>query len=369
MNNEALRFADFDFEIDEQRFKLPDKKVEDVRLIVIDRQAGSIAHDMFTNLHLYLNDSDEIIMNDVGISRSRMKGHADGGLPIQVCFLLNDLNDQSRWEAVLIGETMPPGSGRFELAGGAIQGEILGEVAAFDGSYWLERNRYAGYRGVVAIDVTPEELQQLLEQHGEFMYPWYTDLDQLPQETLNPAFASRPGGALVSEPSRRMTPEILARCTGDGERLTMVSINLAFAWRSAERNDAMDEYRMNSELISVSTRAAERINRAIFERRRIITIGTGPTRVLESMDVPARASTRHTDIFISPGYEFKYCQGLLTNLHVPMSTHVVMASTFGGRELIIDAYEEASRMGYEFGIHGDAMLIIGDHEPSSYQEG
>jgi S-adenosylmethionine:tRNA-ribosyltransferase-isomerase (queuine synthetase) len=60
---------------------------------------------------------------------------------------------------------------------------------------------------------------------------------------------------------------------------------------------------------------------------------------------------------------------MFTNLHVPMSTHVVMASTFGGRELIIDAYEEASRMGYEFGIHGDAMLIIGDHEPSSYQEG
>ena len=362
-----LKFDNFNFNVDEQAFCIPNKAMEDVRLIVVDAEGGSIRHDMFSNLNEYLRDDDEIVMNNVGISRSRLSGVTDSGDQVDICFLVHDPADSSSWEVVILSESYPPESGRFTLADGAVIGELKGKVAPFDGAYWLERNRYQGYRGRIKINLDQAGLRAVLNARGLYMHPWYTDINELPEDILNPSTTTLGGGALLSEPSRRMTPELLSACTDNGKRMTEVSIELAFAWRPADANDNLDNYSMNPEHIRVSAEAAQRINKAVSENRRLITVGTGPTRVLESLPMPVGSVDTHTDIFISPGYDFKYSGGLLTNLHVPMSTHVIMASAFGGRELIMQACREAADRGYHFGIHGDSMLIFNAQTPQAYQ--
>src|SRR5262245_3451600 len=105
-------------------------------------------------------------------------------------------------------------------------------------------------------------------------------------------------------------------------------------------------------------------NQVLTERRchRIISIGTSGIRVLESLPIPPAPAAGRTTLFVSPGFRFKYCDTLLTNLHNPKGTHVIMACALGGRELVLDACRQAAERGYRFGINGDSMLILGNHK-------
>jgi S-adenosylmethionine:tRNA ribosyltransferase-isomerase len=124
--------------------------------------------------------------------------------------------------------------------------------------------------------------------------------------------------------------------------------------------DKLEEHRMHSELYSINEKDAEKINSAKQQGGRIISVGTTSVRALESSvkSGKVKAFERETRLFITPGYEFKVVDGMVTNFHLPKSTLLALVGAFAGVEQILQAYQYAVEQQYRFYSYGDAMLIL-----------
>jgi S-adenosylmethionine:tRNA ribosyltransferase-isomerase len=357
-----LRFQDFAFHVTPAHFQAEQRAIEEIRLIVVDAVAGTIHHDWMSNIGTYFTSNDTLVWNDIGISRSRLSGTASTGEGVDICFLLKDPQDDHIWDVVVLSEQAVPQTGIFKLADRPISGEFLGKTLDFDAPYYIKRDRYQGYRGRVRIQASAEELQQVLQTSGKYMHPWYVNLNELPESILNPITAPKSGSVLLSEPARRFTAEMLTELRGRQIAFMYVSLALSFSWQEFTPNQRLNNYAMSPEEYAVSQEAIDLLRRSLKEQRRIISIGTSGIRVLESLTLPPTPAAGRTNLFVSPGFRFKYCDGLLTNLHNPKGTHVIMACAVGGRELVLEACRQAADYGYRFGINGDSMLILGSHK-------
>lgn len=359
LQNSDLRFKDFSFELPKELFVNDEyRKADEVRLMVVDANNGVVGHDMFSNLAKYFDSNDLMVFNDTGISASRLNGKTSTGEDIDICFLLKSEDDDYLWEAVVLYEQDDPVGKNFTLAGG-VKGKILKYLLPFDGSYWVVKDKYKGYRGLVQIDVHAGELRSILDTHGKLMHPWYAELNKMPKYLLNPIMAKRTGGILLSEPARRITPEIMEELRKKGVKFMFPSLTMAFSWRPVKAEQRLVDYEMNYEEFEVRQEDIDILLESLLEGRRVISVGTSCVRILESLPTTPAPIKSKTNVFISPGYQFKYTDGLLTNFHNSMGTHVIMACAIGGRELVLEACNIAVKEGYRFGIHGDSMLIFG----------
>jgi S-adenosylmethionine:tRNA ribosyltransferase-isomerase len=356
-----LRFQDFAFDATPAHFQGEQRAIEEIRLIVVDAVTNTIQHDWMSNIGTYFTSNDTLVWNDVGIARSRLGGRASTGATVDICFLLQDLHDSHIWDVIVLAEQIPPQSGTFELSDGLIGGEFLGKTLDFDAPYYIERDRYQGYRGRVRIEAPAQELRRALQTGGRYMHPWYVNLNELPESFLNPITALKSGSVLLSEPARRFTAGMLADLRDRHVASMSVSLALSFSWQEFQPNQRLKEYAMSDEEYAITPEAVARLIWSLKQRRRIISIGTSGIRVLESLPIPPVPTAGRTNLFVSPGFQFKYCDALLTNLHNPKGTHVIMACAFGGRELVLEAYRQAADRGYRFGINGDSMLLLGNH--------
>jgi S-adenosylmethionine:tRNA ribosyltransferase-isomerase len=359
---ETLRFRDFSFDATPAHFQGGQRAIEEIRLIVVDAAAGAIHHDRMANIGAYFTGNDTLVWNDVGIARSRLGGVASAGQAVDVCFLLRDTQDEHVWDVVVLAEQDPPQAGSFALAVGAVRGEFLGKTLDFDAPYYIERDRYRGYRGRVRIEASAEELRRALQASGAYMHPWYVNLNDLPESALDPLTARKPGSVLLSEPARRFTAGMLADLRARRVAFMYVSLALSFSWQEFTPDQRLMDYAMSAEDYAVSQPAVDLLTRSLKEGRRIVSIGTSGIRALESLPIPPTPATGRTTLFVSPGFRFKYCDALLTNLHNPRGTHVIMACAVGGHELVLEACRQAADRRYRFGINGDSMLILGNHE-------
>lgn len=360
MIDRDLRFRDFDFPVSDKQFQPPQRRVDDIRLLVADAATNSLIHDHFINLPSYFDHRDVLVWNNAGIGRSRLQGSTSHGVGIDLCFLLqHEQRGNGVWEAVILSEEHPtPRKGSFSLADGAVKGELLGWLQEFDASYWVKRNHYDGYRGLVRISPSPEELRKILDQHGLLMHPWYTDLNELPSNVLNPVGTSRPTSTLLSEPARRIDQDMRNKLIAQGIRSIWPSLFMSFSWRQAAPKMRLIDYEMNDEEFEISDSDVAALRSYLAEGYRVTSIGTSGVRVLESLDTLSSGKRGRTGVFIAPGFHLRHVHGLLTNLHNPMGTHIIMAAAFGGHDFIMHAYREAVKEGYYFGIHGDSMLVF-----------
>ena len=147
--------------------------------MVVDAVTGTIQHDWMANIGTYFTSNDTLVWNDVGISQSRLGGTAGTGETVDICFLLQDTQDDYVWDVVVLAEQDPPKTGTFDLADGSICGEFLGKTLDFDGPYYIERDRYQGYRGRVRIQARADALRHVLQTKGRYMHPWYVNLNEL----------------------------------------------------------------------------------------------------------------------------------------------------------------------------------------------
>jgi S-adenosylmethionine:tRNA ribosyltransferase-isomerase len=355
--DQTLCFRDFDFKVADRQFARGPTAPEDVRLVVVDARDGSIAHDTFPNLASYFGSDDLLLENSAGIGRSRLQGVADNGVRIDVCFLLD--RSENCWECVMLGDgVQAPEAGAFELAGGAVKGRIIERTQDFDGPYWIEKNRYHGYRGLVEISVGPKTLRAELDARGSYMHPWYTNLNDLPEETLNPAGITSATAALLAEPARRMNGEIRNALHARGVDRAVITLFMSFSWQQSRPDQRLADYQMNPEEIAMAEDEVAKLRSALAAGKRVTGIGTSGIRVVESLPSLERGYSGLTDCFVAPGFRFRHSHGLLTNLHNPMGTHVIMAAAIGGHDLVMKAYRECVELGYHFGIHGDSMLVF-----------
>lgn len=359
MAGAGRRFLDFDFDVERQQFvNPPRRRVEDIRLVVVDAKSDQIHHDRFNNILDYFAPGDLTLWNDVGIAPSRLQGELED-TEIDMCFLLESEETPGCWEVVVLGREMPPTTGRLSLAAGRITGRLEGKLLEFDGGYWVKDEHYVGYRGLARIEQATPELHRVLSERGSLMYPWYADLQALPADQLNPVTTTRKGGVLLSEPARRFSKEMVAAIDAMGVQRASVSLWMSFSWRLAEPDQSLDDYEMNDEEFGVGQRTINEMQAARTRGNRIISIGTSGVRAVESLGEPPVPAHGRTNLFVSPGFKFRHVDSLLTNLHNPKGTHVIMAAAFARTELVMEACRQAAKAGYGFGIYGDSMLLLG----------
>ena len=207
----------------------------------------------------------------------------------------------------------------------------------------------------------PDFLERL-ERLGHVPLPPYIGRADRPEDRdrYQTVYARERGSVAAPTAGLHFTPEILGRIRERGVEIAEITLHVGLGTFQPVRAERVEDHRMHSECFSISEEAALRINRALGNGRRVVTIGTTTVRTLEfaaSEHGRVEPGSGEAELFIYPGFRFRVVGALLTNFHLPKSTLLMLVSAFAGRELILKAYEHAVRERYRFYSYGDCMFI------------
>ncbi|PIP17525.1 MAG: hypothetical protein COX43_03870 [Parcubacteria group bacterium CG23_combo_of_CG06-09_8_20_14_all_35_9] len=180
-------------------------------------------------------------------------------------------------------------------------------------------------------------------------------------ETYQTIYAKIEGSVAAPTAGFHFTKRLMNELKNKGVRFEFITLHIGLGTFQPVRASQIEKHKMHSEWAILSASVAQRLNRAKKDGRRIISVGTTTTRILEDFcnrDGTLRSGKKEISLFIYPGYKFRFIDALITNFHLPKSTLVMLASAFAGKEFIFRAYKEAIRKGYRFYSFGDAMLIL-----------
>ena len=341
-----MKLEDFDFDLPEELIaQHPVEPRDSSRLMVVDRSTGDIKHQVFRELPSLLKAGDVLVVNNTRVIPARLMGEKEGTQAKIECLLLKR-RERDVWE-VLIKPGKRLKEGQSVLFGeGLLRGELL-EILP-DGNRVM-RFTYAGV------------FEAVLDELGNMPLPPYITEQLEDKERYQTVYSKESGSAAAPTAGLHFTQELLERLRKSGIEIVEILLHVGLGTFRPVKVENIEEHDMHSEYYRVSKEAAERLNRAKREGRRVIAVGTTASRTLESVASPdgqIQAGEGWTDIFIYPGYQFKVVDALITNFHFPKSTLVMLVSALAGRELILNAYNLAIRERYRFYSFGDSMLIL-----------
>ncbi len=335
--------SDYDYNLPEELIaQTPLKNRSESRLMVLNREKQTYEHKHFSDILDYLTDNDVLVLNDTKVIPARLIGHkVDTNAVIEV-LLLKDLGDNV-WQTlarpqkrVKIGSIISFGEGLLKAE--CIEKEDMG-ICKF-------RLIYDGI------------LVEILDKLGEMPLPPYIHEKLLDKDRYQTVYAKHPGSAAAPTAGLHFTPELLEKIKAKGVQLIYVTLHVGLGtFRPVDEED-LTNHVMHEEYYEITKEAADALNKAKAEGKRIVSVGTTTTRTLESAyDNGFKECCANTRIFIYPGYKFKAIDALITNFHLPKSTLIMLVSALAGREFILKAYEEAVKEKYRFFSFGDAMFI------------
>ncbi|MCR5685338.1 MAG: tRNA preQ1(34) S-adenosylmethionine ribosyltransferase-isomerase QueA [Lachnospiraceae bacterium] len=413
MDTFTLKKSDYFYELPEELIAqdpLTDRSSS--RLMVLDRKGGGITHGHFTDILKYLEKGDCLVINNTKVIPARLIGTREtqqNGLmgqspdrafdqssgkeetvadtekkaPIEV-LLLKRL-DANRWEAIVKpGKKLRAGA-RVSFGGGLLKGEI--EEVKDDGNR-IVRFEFEGI------------FEELLDKLGTMPLPPYITHKLENPERYNTVYARFEGSAAAPTAGLHFTRELLEQVRDMGVEIAEVTLHVGLGTFRPVKEDNILDHKMHSEYFVVPQEAADIINRTKRTGHRVICVGTTSCRTVEAAasgkyvdttitersieggveeNIGENADTGccgmrpgksekednayispcsgDTDIFIYPGYEFRICDCLITNFHLPESTLIMLVSALAGREHVLEAYREAVKERYRFFSFGDAMFI------------
>ena len=332
---------------------LPDRS--GARLLVVDRRTQSFQHRYIRDLPEFFGAQDYLVLNDTKVvparligKRTKTGGHWEG--------LFLQLAPENLWHVMgktrgtmQMGETV-----RLHSPDG--NNELLIElVAKQDDQTWLVR----------PVVPTPHpfplgEGTLLLDRIGWTPIPPYIRGGKpLPydKERYQTVYAAHSGSIAAPTAGLHLTLELIETVKQRGTRVASVTLHVGLGTFKPISVENIEEHHMHSEWCSLSAESASSIQQCRANGGRIVAVGTTSVRVLESASDTLESFEGATSLFIHPPYQFRNVDVLLTNFHFPKSTLLILVRTFGGDELIQEAYQEAIRERYRFFSYGDAMLI------------
>jgi len=314
------------------------------RLLVLDKNTGSMEHRIFKDILEYINEGDCLVLNDTRVIPARLLGEKEGtGGKIEFVLLKKMENDV--WEVILKpGKRAKPGS-RFAFGDGALKAEVLQIVE--------EGNRLVRfeYDGV---------FEEVLDRVGIVPLPPYITKRLEDSERYQTVYSKHKGSAAAPTAGLHFTKELLKEIENKGVDIAYVTLHVGLGTFRPVKVEVIEEHKMHSEYYSINEEDCRKINTAKEKGKRVIAVGTTSCRVLETVgDENGRVNPKSgwTDIFIYPGYKFKVVDALITNFHLPESTLIMLVSALAGREKIMEAYKTAVKERYRFFSFGDAMFI------------
>ena len=314
------------------------------RLLVLDRETGNTEHHIFREIINYLNPGDCLVLNDTKVIPARLIGvKEETGAKIEVLLLKRGADDV--WETLVKpGKKARPGA-RISFGDGLLVGEVMEVVEEGNCLIHFE------YDGI---------FEEILDQLGQMPLPPYITHQLQDKDRYNTVYAAHSGSAAAPTAGLHFTPELLKEIEEKGVDIARVTLHVGLGTFRPVKVDDVENHHMHSEFYMIDEEAAEKINRAKENGRKVICVGTTSCRTIESAadeNGKLKACSGWTEIFIYPGYQFKVLDELITNFHLPESTLVMLVSALAGREHVLAAYEEAVKERYRFFSFGDAMFI------------
>lgn len=322
----------------------PLKERSTSRLMALDKSNGNIEHKHFYDIVDELNEGDALILNDTKVLPARLYGHKEetGG---SIEFLLLHKHTLDMWEVILKpGRKAKPGA-RFIFGNGELKAEVLEVVN--DGNRLVKFE----YDGV---------FEEVLDKLGEMPLPHYITKKLEDKDRYQTVYAKNSGSAAAPTAGLHFTPELLKKIEDKGINIGYVTLHVGLGTFRPVKADDILEHKMHSEFYVLPKKTAELVNKTKECKKRVISVGTTATRVLETagmQGLPLKEQTGWTDIFIYPGKKFHVIDALITNFHLPESTLIMLVSALAGRENVLNAYNEAVKEKYRFFSFGDAMFI------------
>ena len=334
--------TDFDYDLPQELIaQTPVEPRDSSRLLVMDKNTGELEHRHFYNLPEYLKPGDLLVFNDTRVIPARLHGFKTTGAHVEV-FLLTRKN-ATDWEVLVKpGKKLQKGAQiRFS---DELSCEIL-ETTDFGGR--IARFHYDGI------------FEEILDRLGETPLPPYIHEKLKDKERNQTVYNRERGSAAAPTAGLHFTKELLKKIKDMGVEEVFVTLHVGLGTFRPVNESKVEDHKMHREFYTVSQEAADAINKAKREGRRIIAVGTTSVRTLESAGASGvmKAGGNWTEIFIYPGYQFKFVDALVTNFHLPQSTLVMLVSALSSREKILHAYQVAVENRYRFFSFGDAMFI------------
>ncbi len=341
-----MNVSEFDFYLPETLIAQHPVEPRDAsRLMVLNRDSGRIEHHTFRDLVSLLKTGDVLVLNNTRVIPARLIGEKEG-TDGKIEVLLLKMLELNVWEALVKpGKRLKVGQ-KVRFGGGILIGELLDILE--NGN----RRIHFTYSGT---------FETILDTLGQMPLPPYITAQLEDQERYQTVYAKERGSVAAPTAGLHFTPQLLRELQKKGVEIVEILLHVGLGTFRPVKVENIRDHPMHSEYYRVDLEAAEQINRAKQEGRRVIAVGTTAARTLESVGneqgrvVPGAG---WTDIFIYPGYYFKVVDVLLTNFHFPKSTLIMLVSALAGRELTIKAYELAVIERYRFYSFGDAMLIL-----------
>ena len=393
-----MKITDFDYDLPEDLIaQKPADRRDGSRLLVVKRDTGEVEHRHFYDILEYLRAGDCLVLNDSRVIPARLYGRKasmrrDAGSGSDPDGM--SLEPGARAEFLLIRRIDEPGMDGETWETMVRPGRRLkpGDCVCFsgpgsdipDGKELSARIIDYGEDGTRIVRFSYEGIfMERLEEVGSMPLPPYIERpsEDDDRERYQTVYSREDGSVAAPTAGLHFTEELLEKAKEMGVETAYVTLHVGIGTFRPVKCENVEDHHMHFEEYSISDEAAETINRAKKEGRRVICVGTTSARTVESAACRSddteecrdpggslafasgntwqvRAGSSSTGIFIYPGHEFRIVDSLITNFHLPKSTLLMLISALYDREKILEVYREAIREEYRFFSYGDAMFII-----------
>lgn len=342
---ENIRYkkSDFDYELPEDLIaQTPAEPRDSSRLLVYDRENKTTEDKIFRDIADYLKAGDVLVVNNTKVIPARLYALTERGAVVEV--LLLKRYDMTSWEVLM----RPGKKGKI---GTKMKINDRLSLTVRDVTETGERIVEFSFEGV---------FEDVLSEAGTMPLPPYIKEKLADQTRYNTVYSKVDGSAAAPTAGLHFTKELLEKLRDKGVEVAEVLLHVGLGTFRPVSEEIITEHKMHSEYYLVEERAAEIINRAKAEGRRVIAVGTTSVRTLESVADErgfVRPCSGDTEIFLYPPYKMKCVDALITNFHLPESTLIMLVACMTGREEILNVYKYAVEKRYRFFSFGDAMFI------------
>ncbi len=344
-----MLLSDFDYELPAERIaQQPPADRAGSRMMVVERARGTFSDQRFLDLPRFLHDGDVLVLNNTRVFPARLSGRTATGAAVEI-FLVSEIQPNVWSTLAKPGKRLKPD--RTITFDERLTAEVLEK--SNDGTV------------TVRFDVNGGTLDALLDEIGRTPLPPYIKREQSSIDTdrnrYQTVFAKERGAIAAPTAGLHFTAEFLQNIQNIGVTVAEITLHVGYGTFETVRVDDISHHSVAAEQYRIGSETAELLNAAKQAGRRIVAVGTTTARALESNFgefgiFTAGSST--ADLTITPGFAFRAVDALLTNFHLPQSSLLILTSTFGGHELIMDAYRHAVAAQYRFYSYGDCMLIF-----------
>lgn len=336
-----MLLSEFNYELPEELIaQTPLACRSDSRLLVLERDQKQALDKKFNDLPAFLQPGDLLIFNDTKVMPARMFGYRDSGGRIEV--MIERLMSPQRAQARLKFSHAPkPGS---HLIVADIRIEVINrDVDLFD------------------LEISQGDFPSLMEKVGHMPLPPYIkrDDDEYDAQRYQTVYAQQPGAVAAPTAGLHFDDAMLARLKAQGIGMATVTLHVGAGTFLPVRTPNIHDHIMHKEWLEVDQRVCDAVAQTREAGGRVIAVGTTSVRSLETAAASGQLLpySGETQLFITPGYEFKVADLLLTNFHLPESSLLMLVSAFSGKDRIMAAYQQAIEQKYRFFSYGDAMLL------------